>query len=229
MVDSIIQSYLQPADQYVYGFAKLKGLLEPVHDHYEYGISIGKKLDDNILNQVKNGPTREYYKHYLETNKHLDELAKAITADLNKRGIEAINIPASTSTKMLDTIYNKHLRTELSHKMVATRAGLGWIGKTALLVSKKFGTRLRMVSILTKTQLPLRNKPIDESHCRSCNICVDECPAHAATGQLWNVQVDRDEFFDAQACRNQCRIFGETRLKSNIRICGICVAVCPLI
>ena len=37
---------------------------------------------------------------------------------------------------------------DISHKMVATRAGLGWIGKADLFISSRFGPRLRLVSIL---------------------------------------------------------------------------------
>ncbi|MBT7995678.1 MAG: epoxyqueuosine reductase [Bacteroidetes bacterium] len=224
----IIQKHLKPNDKFIYGYAILKGLPDPVFGNYQYGISIEKKLDDSILDQVKNGPTHEYHKHYLTMNKKLDELAIAITSDLNNSGIESINITPSTTTEKLNTVYNEDLRTELSHKMVATRAGLGWIGKTALFVSKEFGTRLRLVSILTKTELVPAQNPIEKSRCGTCSICVEACPANAATGQLWNVTIDRDEFFNAQACREQCRIFGESKLNSDIRICGICVAVCPI-
>jgi epoxyqueuosine reductase QueG len=112
--------------------------------------------------------------------------------------------------------------------MVATRAGLGWIGKTDLFISKEFGPRLRLVSILLKTPVKSESNPVNISRCGYCNICVDICPAKAANGKLWDITVDREEFFDPWKCRNQCVEFGITRLGIDARICGICVAVCPV-
>jgi epoxyqueuosine reductase QueG len=112
--------------------------------------------------------------------------------------------------------------------MVATRAGMGWIGKTDLFISKQYGPRLRLVSILIKTPVSPKSKPINKSRCGSCNICIEKCPAKAANGLLWNINVKREEFFDAWKCRRQCAEFGSTRFNMDVRICGICVAVCPV-
>lgn len=68
---------------------------------------------------------------------------------------------------------------------------------------------------------------IDESRCGNCTKCTDRCPADAISGKLWNISVDRDEFFDAFKCREKCKEYGEKFLKMNVRVCGICVAVCP--
>jgi epoxyqueuosine reductase QueG len=112
--------------------------------------------------------------------------------------------------------------------MVATRAGLGWIGKTDLFISREFGPRLRLVSILLKTPVKPKLKPVDMSRCGNCSICVDICPAKAANGKLWDITVDREVFYDPWKCRNQCAEFGMNRLGLDVRICGICVAACPI-
>jgi epoxyqueuosine reductase len=111
--------------------------------------------------------------------------------------------------------------------MVATRAGLGWIGKSDLFVSNVFGPRLRLVSILTNTPLECDAEPIEKSRCGNCKLCMNKCPAGAINGKLWDISVEREEFFDAFKCREKCREFGELYLKMNVRVCGICVAVCP--
>ena len=100
--------------------------------------------------------------------------------------------------------YLKTLRYKVSHKMIGTRAGLGWIGKTDLFVSDAFGPRLRLVSILVNMPVGIPGQTIDKSRCGRCNICVEECPAHAATGQLWDIHTDRDQFFDARKCYEKC-------------------------
>lgn len=228
MIEAILKSHLQPPEKYIYGFANLTGLLDPKFAGFNWGISIGRKLDDSIVDPVVNGPTREYYSHYKLINKELDQLSADISEDLNSKGIESMNIESTVSTSDLDSNYSVMLRTDLSHKMVATRAGLGWIGKTDLFISKKVGPRLRLVSVLLKTPVIPKSKPVDKSRCGKCNICVEICPAKAANGILWDISVKREEFFDPWKCREKCAEFGRSRLGADARVCGICVAVCPI-
>jgi epoxyqueuosine reductase QueG len=227
-VDEIITRHLIPEENYIYGFAALTGLLDKKFGDFNYGISIGRILDYSIVDKVADGPTWEYYSHYRQINKDLSLLTKRISNDLNKNNIETINIEPTVSTSELDSTYYKTLRTDFSHKMVATRAGLGWIGKTDLFISKKNGPRLRLVSILLKTPLIPKSKPVDKSRCGTCNICVEICPAKAANGILWNITIKREDFFDPWKCRKQCAEFGRLRLDMDARVCGMCVAVCPI-
>ena len=224
----IIRRHLIPEENYIYGFADLTGLLDPKFKEFNYGISIGRRLDHSIIENIREGPTKEYYFHYRKINEELALLSGRISDDLNKHNIETIKVNPTVSTDELDTIYFNTLRTDLSHKMVATRAGLGWIGKTDLLITKKFGPRLRLTSILLKDPVVPQSKPIDISRCGTCKICVEICPAKAANGKLWDITIERDEFFDAQKCRNQCAEFGKSRLSMDARVCGICVAACPI-
>ena len=119
--------------------------------------------------------------------------------------------------------------------MAATRAGLGWIGKTALMATEKFGPRVRFVSVLLKEPLekngvPIEKSivPVEKSMCDNCEICVGECPAGAGSGRLWDIHTNRDNFFDAFACKNKCRELSLKSLGRNATICGICVKVCPV-
>jgi len=59
-------------------------------------------------------------------------------------------------------------------------------------------------------------------------LCVDICPANAANGKLWDTAVNREDFFDPWKCRKQCAEFGRQNLELDVRICGMCVAVCPI-
>ena len=228
IINNILKEHLLPVENYIFGFADLTGLLQNKFIGFNYGISIGRKLDYKIVDKVNNGPTPEYYSHYRQINKDLSLLTKKISDDLNKNDIETLKIDPTVSTSELDSVYFNTLRTDLSHKMVATRAGLGWIGKTDLFISRELGPRLRLVSILLKTPVKSKSKPIDMSRCGNCSICVDICPAGAANGKLWDITIDREEFYDPWKCRNQCAEFGRNRLGLDVRICGICVAACPI-
>jgi len=228
LVRKILEIYLQPASDYLFGFADLTEVIDPVYRDFPYGISIGKRLNCRIVDSIIDGPTSEYYAHYNQTNYELERLSGEISSELNRHGIETRCVEPTISTESLETGYSSNLRTALSHKMVATRSGLGWIGKTDLLVTKEFGPRLRFVTILTRTPLSNLREPIERSRCGSCRDCVDICPAGAATGELWDTGTDRDQFFNAWKCRDMCRQFGENLPDNNARICGICVSVCPL-
>jgi epoxyqueuosine reductase len=228
IIENIINKHLLPAEDYIYGFADLSGLLEKKFAGFNFGISIGLRLDDNIVDRIINGPTYEYYLHYKKANENLAQLTKEISTELNMNDIETYYISPSVTISDLDTVYSETLSTDLSHKMVATRAGLGWIGKTDLFISQEFGPRLRLVSILIKSPVTSKSASFDFSKCGKCNKCVDICPAKAANGKLWNINVDRNEFFDPHKCRNQCAEFGRSRLGMDTRICGMCIAACPV-
>lgn len=227
-INEILKRNLIPGDSFLYGFSNLTGLLAPDFGGFVFAITIGKRLDFDIVEQIREGPTPEYYTHYRSMNSELSGMSVQIASDLTSIGVKTRLVDPSVTTDSLDTLYIKTLRTPFSHKMAGTRAGLGWIGKTDLFISKQFGPRLRLVTLLTDTPLVSKSNPINKSHCGTCSLCVEACPAKAASGKLWDITVDRDEFFDAFKCRKQCAEFGRTRLSMDARVCGVCVAVCPV-
>lgn len=229
MIKCLIENRLIPKHEFVFGFADLRGLIHPQYSHYQFGISIGKRLDNSIIDNLLEGPTIEYYNYYCHVNKELADLSKKIQQDLTDNKIDSIAIEPTISRQSKN--YYKYLRSltyEISHKMVATRAGLGWIGKSDLLISTRFGPRLRLVTILLADNPGITGNPVNKSRCGKCNICVEKCPAHAANGGLWNIKVHRDEFFNAFKCRETCGELARRKLNVDERICGLCISVCPV-
>ncbi|MFH0841911.1 MAG: 4Fe-4S double cluster binding domain-containing protein [Bacteroidota bacterium] len=229
MISEIIKKNLIPPADFIFGFADLKGLINKKFNGFHYGISIGKRLDDKIIDDIKEGPTIEYFNHYNQVNRELSTLTKNIQADLKRAGAEALSLdPTVTAgSEAYNDEYLKTLTVDISHKMVATRAGLGWIGKSDLFISRIFGPRLRLVSLLLKENPGVNSKPVDESECGKCNICVVNCPAQAITGKPWNINIQRSDFFDAFRCREKCNELARERLNVDARICGLCIAICP--
>lgn len=213
--------------QYKFGFADLTGLLPEKFSLFVRGISILRKLDSDILNKNKNGPTRAYFHHYEEINEELRLVINKISSKLKDLGINCIGRKPTSDDSEINAKYSKTLRTEISHKMVATRAGLGWIGKTDLFISRELGPRLRLASILLEEPIKIDSKPVEKSECKSCIVCVDHCPAKAGNGKEWDIYTDRDTFFNAFKCRDICRRLAKKNLDLNMSLCGRCVAICP--
>jgi epoxyqueuosine reductase len=214
-------------EDYEIGFASLEGLLGSLWLGYNYGISIIRKLDDEVINEITHGPTPDYYALYNAINNELNLKAMEVERLLNGHNIGAIAIKATVDDSELDDEYIRTLRYSFSHKMVATRAGLGWIGKTDLLVSHRFGPRIRLASVVATSAISEPGTPIDKSYCGECNLCVIKCPAQAATGTLWDSSTDRDVFYDPFKCRQYARKISAANLQKVISLCGICVSVCP--
>lgn len=227
-INKLIKQTLPQDVDYEVGYACFRGLLPEKYNSFDYAVVLARRLDDRIIDSIGNGPTRDYFNHYNEVNCELTSVAHNLAHALAADGSKALATEQSVHDKDLDDSYFQTLRTDFSHKMAATRAGLGWIGKTALFISRQYGPRVRLVTVLTDYPLPFCNDPVEESQCGSCELCVRECPAEAANGLLWNIHLDRDQFFNAFACRKKARELSLNNLDKEISLCGKCIAVCPV-
>jgi epoxyqueuosine reductase len=202
------------------GFADLRILPPQMRQDMRFGISIAVALNPGIVAGIKDGPTREYYDESQRARDLLTDLGLAAARFLEGLGHRAVATDAQ-GMKVDQTT----LSTWLQHKTVATRAGLGWIGKCALLVTEEFGSAVRLTSVLTDAELPAA-KPIEDSQCGDCAACVDACSAKAPSGLNWRAGMGRACFFDAFACRHAARERAR-RIGIDKPICGVCIAACP--
>lgn len=188
---------------------------------FRYGISIAMPLPAAVVAGIMEGPTAEYFQAYHELEQRLTETALRGEEFLKARGYQAY---ARISARVRE---DGEWRTELPHKTVATAAGLGWIGKSCLLVTKEYGSAVRLTSILTDAPLDC-DEPIRESKCGGCQKCVEACPAGALSGATWTVGLDRDALLNREACcSKQIELTKKnTGLESEF-LCGKCFAVCP--
>jgi len=205
----------------IVGFADLHCLSKKARQNFDCGIVMALSYSREAMRDNKNGPPQQYYAEFVPVNKRLPELA-ALTADfLVDRGYKAL--AKITSTVVQDEDY----RTVLPHKTVATLAGLGWIGKCAMLVTPEVGSALRLTVVLTNAPLDC-GTPVTKSMCDpNCTVCADVCPGWAPLGGLWEVGVDRDAFFNAQACRSAARAHAKAALGIDETLCGLCMSNCP--
>jgi epoxyqueuosine reductase len=183
-------------------------------------VSHGFVLTDGIVDTLvdhDNIPALYTYRHYVyqTVNPRLDSISLTLAQALDKAGFQAYVVPAS------QTVDRTRLVGVFSHKLAAHLAGLGWIGKSAMLITPGHGPRVRWGTVLTDAPLEA-GRPVDEN-CRDCDECVKGCPAHAFTGQAFDQPRLRSEIFAAEACDRYLRERETFR-----RVCGMCVYICPL-
>ena len=112
-----------------------------------------------------------------------------------------------------------------SFKTAAVHAGLGWIGKNDVLISEKYGPRVRLSAVLIDAEFEY-GQPVTASKCPvDCTSCIDVCPCGALKNRLWTIDAQRDELIDFQKC-NRMRSASIEKLGRKNE-CGLCMAACP--
>jgi Fe-S-cluster-containing hydrogenase component 2 len=122
------------------------------------------------------------------TGDRVNEVARAIVAVLEARGIRAMN-PAMGFPMEMDRFPGKVW--VVSHKLVATAAGLGQMGIHRNVIHPKFGSFILIGTILIDAAVSRYDRPLDYNPCLECKLCVAACPTGA---------IGADGHFNFSAC-----------------------------
>lgn len=219
MIKKSLKEFLISEGADLVGFSKLN--FTPIKDQEElvYAITVAVKLPDAVLKTIKDKPTMEYFHEYRTANALLDRIVFLGSRFLEKQGYKAFPIGASQSTNDDKGAY----KGTFPHKTGARLSGLGFIGKNALFISEKYGSKVRLATILTDFAVEPESEIID-SKCGSCELCKKACPAGAITGINYTDNLCRDDMFSAEKCSNHMKNYKDIGRGS---VCGLCIKVCP--
>ncbi len=117
----------------------------------------------------------------------------------------------------------------LNERVLATHAGLGWMGKNTLLLNEDIGSFFFLGVILTTLDLQPtleRAEPPPSNLCGSCRKCIEACPTHALVDAY---------VMDARRCISYLTIELRETIPEELRApmgqhvfgCDICQDVCP--
>ena len=111
-------------------------------------------------------------------------------------------------------------------RSLAVRAGLGWIGKSSMLINRKYGSTLFLCEILLSTVIE-PDQPYLPDRCGSCTRCVDACPNHCIDPFTRTIRADccaayltiehKGDFSPEQSALVGTHLFG----------CDECLLACP--
>jgi epoxyqueuosine reductase len=109
-------------------------------------------------------------------------------------------------------------------KALASKAGLGWIGKHTNLLSEQAGSWFFIGELFTDLPLPVDDQ--STNHCGSCQACIDICPTRAITAPY---QLDARKCISYLTIEHKSVIPVEYRKAMGNRIygCDDCQLVCP--
>ena len=110
-------------------------------------------------------------------------------------------------------------------RSLAKAAGLGWIGKNSLLISKEYGSYVFIGELIIDLELNY-DAPFTGDYCGSCTRCIDACPTSAIVSP---------RTIDARKCISYHTIENKEEVPEPIREnlhnqlfgCDICQDVCP--
>ena len=179
---------------------------EEFDDPYKYAISVAIPMDREYMAYA---PTR--YSH-TEVQHIYREVG--IVAIKVAEHIRSLGYPALACTNIVPG------STNVLHVPIAIQAGLGQLGKHGSMITKEYGSNVRLATVLT--DLPLvPDEPADlgvDDFCLNCKICTTNCPPHAIFETKQIVRGEEKWYVNFDTCVPYF-VANES--------CAVCIEVCP--
>lgn len=214
MLELKLRRILENHPESLYGFADIS--YSPYAKMYRSALVFAVPYGKQLTLQTYREP--DFEQGIQDARSVLDAVMAEIEALLRAEGA-AYWIPPVAQTS------EETLLAPFSFKYAAVHAGLGWIGKNDVLITERYGPRVRLSAVLIDSALPC-GPVITESRCPDdCVKCIDACPHKALHNVRWNIHAKRSEIIDYPLCNEKRSQFIAKHGRKNA--CGLCLAACP--
>ena len=173
-------------------------------------------LSKEYIIEILNGKEIDYDNdEYLTKELKVEKMADCLADYIRQKGFKALSQSEESNLKngYIEQAYiDPKLQQGISFlplKAIARVGGLGYIGKSNLLITEEFGSAFTMCAVLTNAPVTTENHTIIESKCGSCDACVINCPANALLGNEWTISGGRESLVDVSkcCCPLKCMVF----------------------
>lgn len=173
-----------------------------IHDN---AIVLAMEMD---WEKIEASPSRPTQVMIMETYDSLGIAANKIARFLRNRGFSAMA--------------GHPLGGQALYPPLAQDAGMGWIGRSGLLITKEYGPRVRLASVFSSIEnLPYAAENAHtwvREYCDSCGACIRRCPPKAILEEPISHESGRVTHIDLELCFPYfVEYYG----------CSICIRVCP--
>ena len=111
-------------------------------------------------------------------------------------------------------------------KAWAVRAGLGWLGKHANVITPEFGSWVFIGELLLNLELDYDTEQI-EDHCGTCTMCIDACPTQAIVEPYVVDSGKCISYATIELREPDIPVEVQEKLSGWLYGCDICQDVCP--
>lgn len=112
----------------------------------------------------------------LTVYENINRISLGLVRLLEDEGFKAISIPPYLPIEMSKE--TSGLIGDVSLRHLAVEAGLGSLGLNRLLITRKYGTRVRIGAVITSANLN-PDKKFKGTFCNNCKLCIEACPVKA--------------------------------------------------
>jgi len=145
-------------------------------------ISFAVSLDENILKDfISKKKWRPHCDNRKAIGQKLYKIGDALAEKLRLEGYEAVNVDINNNYRpeegVADLTEMTEFHPDFSHRYGALAAGIGRLGWSGNLLTREYGARVELGSVLTSATLTPDTPIPDKEHpCDGCKMCSLVCP-----------------------------------------------------
>lgn len=162
-------------------------------------------------------PSMVYQELYDTSNRVLDDMAYHLTNYITtKYKCRALYFPRDCYFNI--EVLVKNPNAAFSHVIAGYYAGVGTIGDSHNLITKEFGPRIRLVSIITDLSIS-DDDMLKKNLCIHCKKCLKNCPSHCFSENgkdIYNMD------------KVTCTKYHVDLVNKHHWPCGVCSSICPV-